>query len=47
MNTDSVIKAVNLKKNFKGFELFIPELEIPRALPLLSSVRTEPARPRC
>lgn len=30
MNTDSVIKAVNLKKNFKGFELFIPELEIPK-----------------
>ena len=30
MNTDSVIKAVNLEKKFKGFELSIPEMEIPK-----------------
>jgi len=30
METSSVIKAVDLKKKFKGFELSIPELKVPR-----------------
>lgn len=30
MNTDSVVKAVNLQKKFKGFELSIPDLKIPK-----------------
>ncbi len=30
MNTNSVIKAVNLHKKFKGFELSIPDLRIPK-----------------
>lgn len=30
MNTDSVIKAVNLQKRFKGFELSISELQVPK-----------------
>lgn len=30
MNTNSVVKAVNLRKKFKGFELSIPDLQIPK-----------------
>lgn len=30
MNTNSVVKAVNLQKKFKGFELSIPDLQIPK-----------------
>lgn len=30
MNTNSVIKAVSLQKKFKGFELSIPDLQIPK-----------------
>lgn len=30
MKTNSVIKAVNLQKKFKGFELSIPDLQIPK-----------------
>ncbi|MDE6640664.1 MAG: ABC transporter ATP-binding protein [Acetatifactor sp.] len=30
MNTNSVVKAVNLQKKFRGFELSIPDLQIPK-----------------
>lgn len=30
MEVKSVIKALNLKKKFKGFELSVPELSVPR-----------------
>lgn len=30
MNTNSVVKAVNLQKKFKGFELSVPDLQIPK-----------------
>lgn len=30
MKTNSVVKAVNLQKKFKGFELSVPDLQIPR-----------------
>lgn len=30
MKTNSVVKAVNLQKKFKGFELFVPDLQIPK-----------------
>ena len=30
MESKSVMKAVNLKKKFKGFELSVPELHIPK-----------------
>lgn len=30
MKTNSVIKAVNLQKKFKGFELSVPDLQIPK-----------------
>lgn len=30
MKTNSVVKAVNLQKKFKGFELSVPDLQIPK-----------------